>query len=83
MLSGTFIIREGGVRETCVLKRQLRPEEHYSSYVDESASPETEKPPSLKFRYGCRVGGHFNDILFACYLGQFDTKHIETHDHLG
>ena len=51
-----------------------------SSYVDETPSPETEKPPSLEFRDRCRVEGQVGQILFAFDLMKFDQEHIESRD---
>ena len=50
------------------------------SYVDESPSPETEKPSSLEFRDRCRVEGQVGQILFAFDLMKFDKEHIESRD---
>jgi hypothetical protein len=49
----------------------------YPSYVNETPSPETEKPPSLEFRDRCRVEGQVGQILFALDLMKFDKEHIE------
>jgi len=54
------------------------PKLDYPSYVDESPSPKTEKPPSLKFRDRCHVEGQIDQIFFAFDLMQFDKEHIES-----
>jgi len=56
------------------------PKLDYPSYVDKSPSPETEKPPSLKFRDRCHVEGQIDQIFFAFDLMQFDKEHIESRD---
>ena len=50
------------------------------SYVDETPSPETEKPPAMEFRDRCRVEEQVGQILFAFDSMNFDKEHIESRD---
>ena len=50
------------------------------TYVDETPSPETEKPPAMEFRDRCRVEEQVGQILFAFDSMNFDKEHIESRD---
>ena len=61
-----------------MLKHQFSPKRGHLSYVDETPCPETEKPPSFKFRNRHRVEGKVDHIILTFDSVQFDQEHVES-----